>query len=101
MDIARLHVFPIKNYHPTPHALLGPGAHEMIGVSAAQLGFKRTLLMTTGLRGTGTVDEVKTIVENAGVEVVVFDERSLRDVDRPEDLRDRKTTDHGPAGCPD
>ena len=35
------------------------------------------------------------------IEVVVFDERSLRDVDRPEDLRDRKTTDHGPAGCPD
>lgn len=38
MDVARLHAFPIKNYHPTPHALLGPGAHEMIGVSAAQLG---------------------------------------------------------------
>ncbi|WP_395153909.1 iron-containing alcohol dehydrogenase [Ilumatobacter sp.] len=73
MDISRLHVFPIKNYHPTPHALLGPGAHEMIGVSAAQLGFKRTLLMTTGLRGTGIVDEVKGIVESAGVEVVVFD----------------------------
>ncbi len=73
MDVARLHAFPIKNYHPTPHALLGPGAHEMIGVSAAQLGFRRTLLMTTGLRGTGIVDEVKAIVEGAGLEVVVFD----------------------------
>lgn len=73
MDVARLHAFPIKNYHPTPHALLGPGAHEMIGVSAAQLGFRRALLMTTGLRGTGIVDEVKGIVEGAGVEVVVFD----------------------------
>ncbi len=73
MDISRLHLFPIKNYHPTPAALLGPGAHEMIGVSAAQLGFRRTLLMTTGLRGTGIVDEVKGIVEAAGVEVVVFD----------------------------
>ena len=73
MDVARLLAFPIKNYHPTPHALLGPGAHEMIGLSAAQLGFQRTLLMTTGLRGTGIVDEVKGIVEGAGVEVVVFD----------------------------
>lgn len=73
MDVARLHLFPIKNYHPTPHALMGPGAHEMIGVSAAQLGFRRTLLMTTGLRGTGIVDEVRGIVEAAGVEVVVFD----------------------------
>ncbi len=73
MDVSRLHLFPIKNYHPTPHALLGPGAHEMIGVSAAQLGFRRTLLMTTGLRGTGIVDEVRGIVEAAGVEVVVFD----------------------------
>ncbi|MEM8748273.1 MAG: iron-containing alcohol dehydrogenase [Actinomycetota bacterium] len=73
MDVARLHAFPIKNYHPTPHAMLGPGAHEMIGVSAAQLGFQKTLLMTTGLRGTGIVDEVKGIVEAAGVDVVVFD----------------------------
>jgi methanol:N,N-dimethyl-4-nitrosoaniline oxidoreductase len=73
MDISRLLLFPIKNYHPTPHALLGPGAHEMIGVSAAQLGFRHTLLMTTGLRGTGIVDEVKGIVEAAGVEVTVFD----------------------------
>ena len=73
MDISRLHLFPIKNVHPTPAALLGPGAHEMIGVSAAQVGITRALLMTTGLRGTGIVDEVKTIIENAGVSVEVFD----------------------------
>lgn len=73
MDISRLHLFPIKNVHPTPAALMGPGAHEMIGVSAAQMGMKRVLLMTTGLRGTGIVDEVKTIIENAGVSVELFD----------------------------
>ncbi|MEM7095016.1 MAG: iron-containing alcohol dehydrogenase [Actinomycetota bacterium] len=73
MDISRLHLFPIKSVHPTPAALLGPGAHEMIGVSAAQLGMKKVLLMTTGLRGTGIVDEVKTIIEDAGVSVEVFD----------------------------
>ncbi|MEM8618607.1 MAG: iron-containing alcohol dehydrogenase [Actinomycetota bacterium] len=73
MDISRLNLFPIKSIHPTPAALLGPGAHEMIGVSAAQLGMQRVLLMTTGLRGTGIVDEVKGIVEAAGVSVEVYD----------------------------
>ncbi|NQY55963.1 MAG: iron-containing alcohol dehydrogenase [Ilumatobacteraceae bacterium] len=73
MDISRLNLFPIKSIHPTPAALLGPGAHEMIGVSAAQLGMQRVLLMTTGLRGTGIVDEVKGIIEAAGVSVEVFD----------------------------
>ena len=73
MDISRLNLFPIKSIHPTPAALLGPGAHEMIGVSAAELGMSRVLLMTTGLRGTGIVDEVKGIVEAAGVSVEVFD----------------------------
>ncbi|MEM9517088.1 MAG: iron-containing alcohol dehydrogenase [Actinomycetota bacterium] len=73
MDISRLNLFPIKSIHPTPAGLLGPGAHEMIGVSAAQLGMKKVLLMTTGLRGTGIVDEVKGIVEAAGVSVEVFD----------------------------
>ena len=73
MDISRMHLFPIKSVHPTPAALLGPGAHEMIGVSAAQMGMKKVLLMTTGLRGTGIVDEVKGIIENAGVSVEVFD----------------------------
>ena len=35
------------------------------------------------------------------VEVSVSDERSLRDADRPEDLRGRNTTGGGPTGCPD
>ncbi len=73
MEISRLNLFPIKSIHPTPAALLGPGAHEMIGVSAAQLGMQRVLLMTTGLRGTGIVEEVRGIVEAAGVGVEVFD----------------------------
>ena len=73
MDVGRLTIFPIKNFHPVPPALLGPGAHEMVGQSARDLGFKRALLMTTGLRGTGTVEEIRAQVEAAGVEVVVFD----------------------------
>ncbi len=73
VDITKLQLFPIKHIHPTPAALLGPGAHEMIGVSASELGMQKVLLMTTGLRGTGIVDDVKGIIENAGVTVEVFD----------------------------
>ena len=38
MDISRMHLFPIKSVHPTPAALLGPGAHEMIGVPPLRWG---------------------------------------------------------------
>ena len=43
--------FPIKEFHPFPRAMMGPGAHEMIGPEALKLGFKKTLVMTSGLRG--------------------------------------------------
>ena len=35
--------FPIKEFHPFPRALMGPGAHEMIGPEALKLGFRKTL----------------------------------------------------------
>jgi formaldehyde dismutase / methanol dehydrogenase len=74
MDVSRLHIFPIKNFHPMPGALLGPGAHEMVGASAVELGFQRTLLMSTGLRGTGIVEEIRAQLEGVGIEVSVFDQ---------------------------
>ena len=50
--------FPIKEFHPFPRALMGPGAHEMIGPEALKLGFKKTLVMTSGLRGTDIVHKI-------------------------------------------
>ena len=43
-----LQPFPIKEFHPFPRALLGPGSHELIGPEALKLGFKKTLVMTSG-----------------------------------------------------
>ena len=37
-----LQPFPIKEFHPFPRALLGPGSHELIGPEALKLGFKKT-----------------------------------------------------------
>ncbi len=73
MDIGRYLSFPIKQIHPTPPALMGPGSHEMIGASAVELGFQRPLVMTTGLRGTGIVESIMGQLEHHGLEVVLFD----------------------------
>lgn len=37
--------FPIKEFHPFPRALMGPGAHGLIGPEALKLGFRKTLIM--------------------------------------------------------
>ena len=65
--------FPIKEFHPFPRALMGPGAHEMIGPEALKLGFKKTLVMTSGLRGTDIVHKIVESMKYHGLEVVVYD----------------------------
>jgi methanol:N,N-dimethyl-4-nitrosoaniline oxidoreductase len=65
--------FPIKEFHPFPRALLGPGAAELIGPEAKKLGFRRTLVMTTGLRGSDTVYRIVESMKYHGLEVVVYD----------------------------
>ncbi|MBB3038393.1 NDMA-dependent methanol dehydrogenase [Hoyosella altamirensis] len=65
--------FPIKEFHPFPRALLGPGAHEIIGPEALKLGFKKVLVMTSGLRGTDIVPKIVGSLEYHGLEVVLYD----------------------------
>jgi formaldehyde dismutase / methanol dehydrogenase len=73
MEAQRLWQFPIKEFHNVPRGLLGPGSYELVGVEAKNLGFKRSLLMTSGLRGTGIIDDIVGKVKYAGVDVVVYD----------------------------
>lgn len=65
--------FPIKEFHPFPRAMLGPGAHEMIGPEAIKLGFKKTLVMTSGLRGSDIVHKIVESLKYHGLEVVLYD----------------------------
>ena len=65
--------FPIKEFHPFPRAMLGPGAHEMIGPEALKLGFKKTLVMTSGLRGSDIIHKIVESMKYHGLEVVVYD----------------------------
>ena len=66
--------FPIKEFHPFPRAMMGPGAHELIGPEALKLGFKKTLVMTSGLRGTDTVHNIVESMRYHGLEVEVYDQ---------------------------
>ena len=65
--------FPIKEFHPFPRAMLGPGAHEMIGPEALKLGFKKSLVMTSGLRGSDIIHKISESMKYHGLEVVIYD----------------------------
>ena len=65
--------FPIKEFHPMNRGLLGPGAHEIIGPEAIKLGFRKPLVMTTGLRGSDTVHKIVESLKYHGLDVAVFD----------------------------
>jgi Iron-containing alcohol dehydrogenase len=66
--------FPIKEFHPFPRAMMGPGAHEMVGPEVLKMGFKKTLLMSSGLRGTDIVHNMAESLKYHGLEVVVYDQ---------------------------
>ena len=73
MDTSQLFEFPVKEFFKQPRSLLGAGAYENAGPEAAAMGLKHVLFVTTGLRGTGIIDECKKNFENAGVSVTVYD----------------------------
>lgn len=66
--------FPIKEFHPFPRALMGPGAAEIVGPEALKLGFRKTLVMTSGLRGTNIVHNLVESLKYHGLEVVLYDQ---------------------------
>ncbi|MFF5987008.1 NDMA-dependent methanol dehydrogenase [Prauserella flavalba] len=65
--------FPLKEFHPIPRALLGPGSHEMIGPEALKIGMRRPLVMTSGLRGTEIVHKIVESLKYHGLEPTVYD----------------------------
>jgi methanol:N,N-dimethyl-4-nitrosoaniline oxidoreductase len=73
MEVQRLWQFPIKEFHNVPRGLLGPGSYELVGIEAKNLGFKKSLLMTSGLRGTGIIDDIVGKVKYREIDVVVYD----------------------------
>jgi methanol:N,N-dimethyl-4-nitrosoaniline oxidoreductase len=58
---------------PMPRALIGAGLYRRTGIEAREMGFKRALIATTGLRGTGIVEEIAALLKAEGVEPVIYD----------------------------
>jgi methanol:N,N-dimethyl-4-nitrosoaniline oxidoreductase len=73
MDSSKIFEFGVKTFFKQPRGLIGPGASEMAGTEAAAMGLKHVLFVTSGLRGTGIVDEMKANFEHSGVSVTVYD----------------------------
>ena len=73
MDTSRIFEFPVKEFFMQPRSLFGAGAYLQAGPEAAAMGLRHVLFVTSGLEGTGIIDECKTNFENAGVSVTVYD----------------------------
>lgn len=58
---------------PMPRALIGAGLASQVGVEARAMGMRRALVVSTGLRGTGVVEEIAGLLREADVEPVVYD----------------------------
>ena len=64
--------FPLKLYHATPRAMIGWGSHRMAGEEAKAIGIKHALIVTSGLRGTGIIEEMTGVFKHAGIETTIY-----------------------------
>ncbi len=64
--------YPLKMMHAYPRIIIGWGAHTMVGQEAKNLGMNNAFIVTTGLEGTGIVDEIQGVLKTAGVNSSVY-----------------------------
>jgi formaldehyde dismutase / methanol dehydrogenase len=65
--------FPIIYTNPIPRIALGWGAYQTVGNECKAAGMKKALIVTSGLKGTGVVEEIKGVIEYAGVATEIYD----------------------------
>lgn len=63
---------PIVYSSPMANYGIGWGAHTTVGDECKNANIKKALIVSTGLRGTGIVDEIKGILEYHGISTEVF-----------------------------
>ena len=64
--------FPIKRLWPYPPALVGWGAYLVAGNQAKEMGMKNALIVTTGMKGLGILEEVQGVLKTAGISSTVY-----------------------------
>ena len=65
--------FPIIYTNPIPRIAFGWGAYETAGDECRNAGIKKALIVTSGLRGTGIVDEIRGILSHHGITNDIYD----------------------------
>ena len=65
--------FPIIYTNPIPKIALGWGSYQTVGDECKAAGMKKALIVTSGLKGTGIVDELKGVINYAGVSTDIYD----------------------------
>jgi alcohol dehydrogenase class IV len=65
--------FPIVYTNPIPKIALGWGAYQTIGDECKAAGMKKALIVTSGLKGTGIIEEIKGVINHAGVATEIYD----------------------------
>ena len=65
--------FPIIYTNPIPKIALGWGSYQTVGNECKDAGMKKALIVTSGLKGSGIVDELKGVINYAGVATDVYD----------------------------
>jgi alcohol dehydrogenase class IV len=65
--------FPISYTNSIPRIALGWGAHETVADECKAAKIKKALIVTSGLKGTGIVDEIKQILTHHGVSTETYD----------------------------
>lgn len=71
-----IHEFPIIYTNPIPRIALGWGAYQTVGDECKSAGMKKALIVTSGLKGTGIIDEMKGVINYAGVSTEIYDKIS-------------------------
>lgn len=65
--------FPLLYVQQHARAVSGFGAGQTVAQECHMYGIKHALIVTTGLRGTGIIEEVSGLLKHGGIEVTVFD----------------------------
>jgi formaldehyde dismutase / methanol dehydrogenase len=69
----RIFEFPIIYTNQIGQVAIGWGVHETVANECKAAGIKKALITTTGLKGTGIVDEINQILTTNGVATEIFD----------------------------
>ncbi len=65
--------FPLLYVHQHSRGVIGWGAHKMAGQECQMYGIRHALLVTTGLKGTGIIEEVESVLKSHDIAVTIFD----------------------------